>query len=265
MVSNEEIESYISKVPKLPDALKESIKYLSEGDLTKAALEADKDIALKKYLITLVNKPIYGFKANVKDIKQIFGILGVNEAYQVIYNYMLSLLTPGNFELFKLNKTTFNDLQDSLTVEWNKILSSKKINDKNIQNAIILLPASILVCEALFKNHIDEVELLKNSNQIDYSTILKRLCGIDLFDICAKISDFWELGDKTKELVLVSSGTRDNNDEDIKYLGAMMHLLLFHQLSKAEYIEAGLNDFIVFNVEYAQSAYEEFMNIMEIE
>jgi len=44
-----------------------------------------------------------------------------------------------------------------------------------------------------------------------------------------------------------------------------MHLLLFFTLSKAEFIEAGLNDFIDFQIEYVNDIYDDFATIMEIQ
>ncbi|MEA1916371.1 MAG: HDOD domain-containing protein [Campylobacterota bacterium] len=263
MVTNEEIDNYITKIPPLPESLKASISAINSGDLTKSALAANEDPALKKFLIVLVNKPIYGFKDRVTDIRQIFGILGVSGAKIVLYKYMISLLSPSSWVLFSLSGKTFQDLQSYLSVEWQKILKHKNIDDKEIESAITLLPASILVCEALFKEHIDEVKLLKESSNIDYSTILKRLCGMDLFDICVKIATYWEMSESIKDVVLASSGAREIKDEKVKELGALMHLLLFYKLSQSTCIEAGLNDFILFNVEFVQDVYEEFMEIME--
>ena len=87
MITQKEIESYIEKIPPTPAILKATINFVDQGELTKAAKTATKDPALSKYLTTLVNKPIYGFRNEVHDLSQIFGILGTSGAKQVLYNY----------------------------------------------------------------------------------------------------------------------------------------------------------------------------------
>jgi hypothetical protein len=109
-----------------------------------------------------------------------------------------------------------------------------------------------------------DVNLLRASKNLDYSTILKRLSGKDLFDVSEMIARKWEMSAASIEIVNCASGAKSSKDKKIKRLGKWMHLLLFFILSKPEYIEAGLNDFIHFNVEYVEEIYEPFMNIMEI-
>ena len=105
MITTEKINSYIDKIPPAPDALKKTLQHLNNGDLSKAASAAQEDKALSSYLKTLVNSPIYGFSNVINDISQMFGILGLSRSQQAVYNYMLSLLSPTKWKLFKLNKT----------------------------------------------------------------------------------------------------------------------------------------------------------------
>ncbi len=263
MITEEEISQFIKKIPPTPVILKATVNFVNEGELTKAAKVAAKDPALSKYLITLVNKPIYGFRNEVHDLSQIFGILGTSGAKQVLYSYMLSLLSPSKWELFKLNKALFYDLQAQLSMRWKKILEHLNIDDKDISSAITLLPASIIVCEALFKNHKEDVALLRSVKELDYNTILKRLSGFDLFDISEKIATTWEYPDKISKIIQAASGVKPSDDEQINLLGKWMHLQLFYTLSQVAYIEAGLNDFVDFQVEYVQDIYEEFSLLSE--
>ena len=262
MVTQEEIQRYINSIPPSPTVLKETLKCLSEGELSKAATIAADDPALKLYLQNIVNKPIFGFKNDIKDIGQIFGVLGLAQAEQIIYNYMISLLSPKKWELFTLQEKGFHDIQDSLSITWKKILEHKEIKDKAIYSSITLLPASIIVCEALFKERKDEVTLLRSSKEIDYSTILKRLTKMDLFDLCHEIARAWEMPDMISRIVLASSGKSSEKDETIIELSKWMHLLFFHELSQPLSVEAGLNDFIEFNIEYVQDIYEDFADLI---
>ena len=264
MITQEKIDAFIEKIPPSPKALRETIFALNAGDLPKAAKAAKEDKALSAYLKDLVNKPIYGFRSEVSDVAQIFGILGVSRSQQAVYNYMVTLLSPAKWQLFKLNKNSFNDLQAELSIGWQKVLQHLDIDDKEIESAISLLPASIIVSEALFSTKIKDVELLRSVNNIDLNTILKRLCSMDLFDICQRIAQKWEMDEKIVHIIQVASGVKPAEDESINELGKWMHLLLFFTLSQAEFIEAGLNDFIDFQIEYVADIYDEFSNVMEI-
>jgi len=262
VVTQEEIREYISSIPPSPKTLKQVLLDLNNGELAKAAHSAAQDPALKLYLQNIVNKPIYSFKNSISDINQIFSILGLTQAKQIVYNYMISLLAPKNWELFKLTNKSFSDLQDTLSLEWKKILEHKNINDKEIFAAISLLPASIIVCEALFKSKQDNINLLRASNDLDYNTILKRLSGMDLYDLCKEIAIAWEMPTKVYELIIASKGESQDLNEETKMLSQWMHLLFFYQLSQPLCVNAGLNDFIEFNIEYVEEIYEEFQDLM---
>ena len=264
MITKNKINEYIDKIPPAPQALRETIALLNAGELIKAAKVAQSDLALASYLKELVNKPIYGFKNEVNDISQIFGILGVSGSQQTVYNYMTTLLSPGKWVLFKLNTRAFHELQAKLSNRWEQILKHLNIEDKNIHSAISLLPASIIVSEALFCEKIDDVNLLRSSASLDYNTILTRLCGVGLFDICEQISVKWEMPEEIAKIIHASSGLAVSNDEQTNKLGKWMHLLLFYELSQPMFIEAGLNDFIDFQVDYVSDIYEEFSTLMEL-
>ncbi|MDF1880145.1 HDOD domain-containing protein [Sulfurimonas sp. MAG313] len=262
MVKQEEIRDYINSIPPAPITLKNVLVQLSLGELSKAASIAADDHALKLYLQNIVNKPIFGFKNDIKDIGQIFGVLGLVQAEQIVYNYMVSLLAPKKWELFDLNEKSFCDIQDSLSIHWKKILESKDISDKEIFSAISLLPASIIVCEALFKAKQEEVLLLRSVKEIDYSTILLRLSDMDLFDLCKEIAKAWEMPETISRLVVASSGYSIEDDAHILDLSKWMHLLFFYQLSQPICGEAGLNDFLDFNIDYVEDIYEDFQSLI---
>jgi hypothetical protein len=264
MITKEQIDVYVEKIPPVPKTLKETLQLLNVGELTKAAKVASEDIALNNYLKNIVNKPIYGFKNNVSDLSQIFGILGVTGSQQAVYNYMMGLLSPNDWSLFKLNQKSFHNLQDELSINWKKILKFLEITDKDIESSISLLPASIIVSEALFKEKIDDINLLRSVHSIDLNTVLQRLGGMDLFDICEQISVKWEMPNNVAQIVQASSGLKPSKDETINNLGKWMHLLLFYTLSKPNFIESGLNDFIDFQIDYVADIYDDFSTLMEI-
>ena len=264
MITREKVDAYIQKIPPAPQALQDTVRYLNQGELVKAAHSAKKDLALSAYLVELVNKPIFGFRNKVEDISQIFGILGVSSSQQALYNYMISLLSPAKWHFFRLNRSSFYDLQAELSIKWQKILEHLHITDKEIYNAITLLPATIIVSEALFCEKLEDVKLLHSVDEIDLNTILKRLCNLDLFDICQIVALKWNMSEEITQIIQASSGIKAVNKTETEYLGKWMHLLLFFTLSQPKYIEAGLNDFIDFQIEYVQEIYNDFAELMEI-
>jgi len=264
VITKEIIEQFIEKIPPSPKILKVTLSLLNQGELIKAAQIAKEDLALSAYLKNLVNKPIYGFTSKIDDVSQIFGILGVSKSQQVVYSYMISLLSPKSWKLFHLNQTSFHSLQADLSVNWQKILHHLHVTDKDIQSSIALLPASIIVSEALFNEKIEDVNLLRSASFIDLNTILQRLCKIDLFDICALIAKKWEMDVKIGDIIQASSGVKPSDNKEVNLLGQWMHLLLFYTLSKPAFIDAGLNDFIDFQIEYVQEIYDDFVQLMDI-
>ena len=264
MITKQYIQEFIEKIPPAPKALQVTLMLLNQGELVKASQIAKTDLALKAYLVNLVNKPIYGFKNQVTDVSQIFGILGVSSSTQTVYNYMMTLLSPKKWEMFKLNEKKFYDLQALLSKRWKQILNHLDINNSDIESAITLLPASIIVAEALFKEHKVDVEMLRENHNLDLNTIISRLCGIDLFDICESIATKWDMSENIAKIIQGASGFKTLDDKQLNLLSKWMHLLLFFELSQPQFIEAKLNDFIEFNINYVDDIYEEFATIMEI-
>lgn len=262
MITSEEITHYIEKIPPAPAVVQEALNYARAGDLTKAAKRASEDPALALYLKTLINRPIYGFRNEVSDVAQIFGILGLGASQQTLYNYLLSLLTPKKWELFDLTNHQFYDLQASISKHWETILAHLQINDKEIQSAISLIPASIIVCEGLFSKRKEEVAQLRSVKALDYNTILFRLSGRDLFDISGEIAHKWEMPERIVNLIRSASGIDQTLEGKERTLAQWMHLLLFYELSQPAYVSAGLNEFVDFKIEFVHDIYESFSQVI---
>lgn len=262
MITTEEVSHYIQNIPPAPSVLRQTLDYLREDDLTKAAKCAETDPALKLYLKTLINRPIYGFRQEVSDLAQIFGILGISSTQQTLYNYLLSLLVPKQWLLFALTNHAFYDLQASLGRKWEKILQHLKLHNRETESAITLLPASIIVCDALFGAHRNEVEQLRSVKALDYNTILQRLSKQSLFDVSSEIASKWEMSPTIARIVHAASGLDAGIEGKEKVLAQWMHLLLFYELSQNVYVSAGLNEFIDFQIDFVQDIYESFMEVV---
>lgn len=262
MVTPEQITHYIEQIPPAPSVVRQTLAFVRSGDLPKAAKCAEEDPALKLYLRTLVNRPVYGFRTEVHDLPQIFGILGLSSAQQILYNYLMSLLLPKSWSLFALSNQAFFDLQASLGKKWEAILKHLERLNHDTESAIALLPASIIVCDALFGSHAREVEQLRSVKALDYNTILQRLAKRSLFDLCTDIAAKWEMPSSIARIVHAASGTDQAVEGDERVLAQWMHLLLFYELSQPQYVAAGLNEFVDFQIEFVQDIYESFIEVV---
>lgn len=256
------IEKYIDNIPAIPQNVKECARYIEEGDLNKAAKSALKDNAFSHYLIKLVNKPVFGFRNEIKDVEQVFGILGLEKASQIVNAYYAKLILPKSWRVFSITNSDFQALQASLIHHWNMILNEENQNRISLASVISLLPASIVICEEIFEEHIEEVKLLKLQKDMSYDEILYKMSSYKLFDIFIEICKKWELQDET--IKFIEYIAKKIEDETIlSKLARYIHLLMFYELSKPVYMEAGLNDFIEFDIEFVQDIYEKFMQIVE--
>jgi hypothetical protein len=86
-----------------------------------------------------------------------------------------------------------------------------------------------------------------------------------LFDICEQIAVKWEMPKEIGEIIQASSGLKPSSNEEINLLAKWMHLLLFYELSQPLFVEAGLNDFLDFQVDFIGDIYDDFATLMEIE
>ncbi|NWF67102.1 MAG: HDOD domain-containing protein [Campylobacterales bacterium] len=263
MIQKKEIEDFLNKIPPIPENLKKCLNELNSGNLKGAADVAKNDLALSSHLRNIINKPIFGLRTEIKDVNQIFSTLGLGYINQIIRAYMMKLIIPKNWEFFKMSQSLFEELQIELMKEWNKLLTSLKIEDKEIIASIAILPASIIVCEEIFKSRKSDFLIIRETSDIDYNTILKRMTNMDIFDVCNLIADKWNLSENTKEIISLSSGKIDTNTQS-KYLtvAKYMHLLLFYELSQSKFIKANLNDFIDFNPEFVSDIFENFQKVV---
>lgn len=260
MVNKKEIQEYIKSIPPKPDVVNRTIKEVEKKELKKASNIAKEDIVLVKYMQNLINKPIFGLRNKVEDLTQIFAILGTDAVYELLHHYLLTLLSPKEWRVFKLNESLFAELQANLSFYWGKILEYEKVEDKNISSAISLLPVTIIVCDELFYSSKNELEILSESSIIDYDFMLFKLTGIHLNSLSIRIGKYWGYSPTALNIIRVSSKNKNEKDYNpqIVRLGQWMHLLLFYVLSKPVFITSELNSFIKFDIDYVQPVYQDF-------
>ena len=264
MIKKEELDSYINSIPAKPEVLRKTIKFLQEGKLSEAAHTASEDHALIFYLKNIVNKPIYGFKTEIVDIPQIFSILGINKANQLLNSYLLSIISPKKWEFFNMSDSKFLELQADICNNWNLILKSLGVNNKDVALVASIAPSSIIVIESIFQNKVEYINNIKTVKDIDYNHILKKLTGMTVADLCNCICEKWELSPIIPAILKVTFDFEKNENKSIIQLGMWLHMLLFFTFGKADFADAQLSDFIDFRIDEIRSLSDKFYKIVSV-
>ena len=256
LISKESILKYLSNVPPVPEHVQKALDYLNKGDIKNAALEAEKDFVLKKQIERVVNSAYYGLNKKVEDMVQLFTLLGIEKSRSLIYSYLVSLLEPKQWKIFKINFFNFQSAfmksyEDAMILEFDE-----KTYKKYAEIGAII-PAAVCVCDALLGEKKEEVNLVMSSAPLEYSTLIKRMSGLSLFELASKIAVLWGLEEEKIE-ILKKSECRGECKEKIP---ALVHLVFFALVSKKEFLD--INSLIEFNSEcinFVPKVYERMIN-----
>lgn len=263
MLSKEDLDRYLDSIPPIPEVLKACKGALEEGDMVKAADLAAKDRALLAHFQNIVNKPIFGFRNELKDARQIFGVLGIVRARQIFQSYFTLLLVPKKWEVFTLTSAQFNEIQAAFIIRWEEIMKEYEVKDEDLEAIVTLIPAAITVCESIFKDHIETISLIKNQNDISYETILYRLSGYKFFDIVKVIAQKWEFSDELLGLLDTLKELKNKKELNEKEK-IMINLLLLinYEVSRPVAMMSGINDLFEIECDFDIELIENFYEIM---
>jgi len=255
LISQEKIKEYLSKVPPVPKVARNVLNYLKEGNLKKAAIEAENDMVLKKQIEQLVNSAYFALPNKVDDTVQLFTMIGLEMAKNLVYSYIVSLLQPKKWEIFDIN---FKDFQAEFMSDFEKymILEFGKDIYKKYSEIGAVVPVSVCVCDMLLGEKKREVELILESAPLEYGTLLKRMTGTTLFGIAAEITRIWELDEEKCEVLEKSECIECKNK-----VSALTHFLFFYLASKPAFMD--LNSLIEFNpksMEFIPKTTQRIMN-----
>jgi len=258
MISHSQIDQYLGMIPAIPKIVKACSVALEQGDLVRAADIAANDNALMLYLQDLVNKPIFGFRTHIKEARQLFGVLGLWRAKQVLTSYYTRLLLPKRWEVFALDTRTFQELQAHLMVKWEAVMKEIGCNSGEIAKAASVIPAAIAACEEIFKHDLETLRLLQAQRAISYEEILVKMAGVCFVDIACAVAKKWEL---SGEMIgfLESLGEKENQEERTVYF----RLLLQYELSRPVFVQCGLNGLFAFSAQALPHQIERFYTCME--
>ena len=255
LISKDEIKKYLSQVPPIPEPALNTLKHLKKGELKKAAIEADKDFVLKKQIEDIVNSAYFALPNKVEDTVQLFTLIGLEMAKNLVYSYIVSLLEPKEWKIFNIN---FKDFQAEFLSIYEKymLLEFGKETYKKYSEIGAIIPVSVCVCDMLLGKRKEKLDLLLSSAPLEIGTVLKRISGVTLFEIAAMIGEIWELDKEKCEMIKNSECLECNNK-----ISALAHFLFFYLVSKPQFID--LNSLIAFNpkcIEYIPKTYERIVD-----
>ena len=262
MVTKEEIQNYLRSVPSLPHVVQACLTQLQIGELDKAALVAKKDQKLIFYLKSVVNSAAYGFRSKLEDEKQIFSALGSHKAKQLVYAYMIESTSPNEWNFFHLGKNDFKSLQIHTIKDFNTILKSYSLENSEFQSTASIICATVVVADQIFGAHKEDVEIIKQSQDLTLDQILHRLSGYSFADMVVFIAKLWEVEENVQKLLRLSFG-HQKCEGQICELAQMMHLLLFKIFSQPLFIKAGLNDFLELKIDFVENMLEKFSEVLD--
>ena len=256
LVTKEDINNYLKDVPPVPETVKECLDYLENGDLRQAALAADKDIVLKKQIESVVNSAYFALPNKVENTVQLFSMIGLEMARNLVYTYLVSLLEPKKWQIF--NNFPFADFQANFLnlYETYAKLELGEEAYKRYSTLGAIIPSAVCVVDSLLGDKKEQLESITLAAPLEIGTLLKRLTGITLFGISAKIADIWEVEQEFQEMLLEAEC--DQCDDKI---AALLHFIFFYLASKPQFLE--VNSLIRFNVncvDLIPKTYERILN-----
>ena len=256
LISQKEIIQYLKNVPPVPKNVKKALELLKNGDLKNAAIEAQNDLVLKKRIEDVVNSAYYALPNKVNDMVQLFAMLGMEKSKSLIYSYLVSLLEPKEWKIFNINFFDFQAIFMSEFEKYMKIEFDEK-TFKQYADVGAIIPASVCVCDSLLGDKKENLELFTSSAPLEYGTIIKRMSGVTLFGIAAKIAEIWDL-EKQKADILKNAECVNKCEDKIS---ALIHLIFFTVVSKKQFLD--LNSLIEFNtscIDLIPKTYERIIN-----
>jgi len=265
MVTQQQIAEYLKRVPPLSKALRNTFQDLESGDLAGASKAAATDPAIIYYLQQIVNSAAFGFRSEITDPSQIFSILGIARVKQLLYAFMVHSMAPKQWSYFKLSTDDFVQFQASMMHCWETIIKTEGAEERYLSAAAIL-SAGLVVADAIFGDHADDIALIRQVEDLDLNTILERVAKMRFDSIVVAVAKIWEVDPDVIDLVKLSFAKTDCKSEETKCkLAKYLHLLLFYELSRPVMLEAEANSFIEFNPEFINEVISQFQDIVGVE
>jgi uncharacterized protein YneF (UPF0154 family) len=256
LITREEIEKYLKEIPPVPENIRKCLQYLKEGELRKAALEADKDLVLKKQIESIVNSAYFSLPNRVEDTVQLFSMIGLEMAKNLVYSYLVTLLEPKEWKIFSVN---FRDFQANYLSLFERYCIEEFGEEtyKKYAELGAVVPATVCVCDSLLGDKKEQCELILNATPMDYGTLLERMTGVRLFSLASEIAKIWSLNEEEIKILAMAECKKKCENE----IAALLHFLFFYLTSKKQFLD--LNSLIEFNpdcIKFIPKTYERITN-----
>ena len=241
LVSINDIKKYLSQVPPVPESVKKTLEHLKNGELKAAAIEADNDLVLKKRIESVVNSAYFALPNKVEDSVQLFSMIGLEMARNLVYSYLVSMLEPKEWHIFNIN---FSDFQAEFLRMYEKymILEFGENVYKKYSEIGAIIPATVAIADSLLGEKKDKLELITSSSPIEIGTLLKRMTGVTLFTLAAKVAQLWDIDKEKIDIIKGAECIKCENK-----ISALIHFLFFYLASKPQFYD--LNSLIEFKPE----------------
>jgi hypothetical protein len=182
-------------------------------------------------------------------------MIGLEMAKSLVYSYLVSLLEPKEWKIFK--NFDFRDFQANFMREFEDSMIDEfgKETYKKYAEVGAIVPAAVCVCDSLLGDK-DKLNLILDNVAMEYGTLLKRMTGVTLFGLAGEIAKLWELEDEKIEVLKKSECEKCDNK-----VAALVHLIFFYLSSKKAFID--INSLIEFNpkvIELVPKTYERIVN-----
>jgi len=255
LISKNDIKKYLDNIPPIPEYALECLNALKSGDLKKAANAAEKDLVLKKQIEKIVNSAAFSLRKKVNDTLQLFTLLGMENVRAIVYSYLVKLLMPKEWKIFKIDFSEFqkeflNFYKKFATLEFGESIYKK------YSEIGAIIPASVCICDSLLGDKKEKLDIILNSAPLEYNTLLKRLTGESLFGISSIIAEIWELEEEKCKIIKKSECDVCNDP-----ISALTHFIFFYLVSKPTFMD--LNSLIEFNpncIDFIPKTYERINN-----
>ncbi len=202
------IAKKIKALPPLPSSFRhiEEISKDPNVSIDKIASIIEKDPALTANLLKIANSPLYGFQREIKNIKHLVSLFGINMTKTLIANIFIKNILSSDMSPYNINAEEFNKIsamQGALAKKWYIKLDKSKVD-------LIFLTALLQeIGKILIANEIISSESLSSfkeeiKNAIFIEEVERNYVGITSAEIAAEIFKHWNFESNMVEIIRYS-------------------------------------------------------------
>ncbi len=202
------IAKKIKALPPLPSSFKhiEEISKDPDVSIDKIASIIEKDPTLTANLLKIANSPLYGFQKEIKNIKHLISLFGIDMTKTLIANIFIKNILSSDMSPYNISAEEFNKIsamQGTLAKKWYLKLDKSKVD-------LIFLTALLQeIGKILIANEIISSESLSSFKEEIKSAIFieeveRNYVGTTSAEIAAEIFKHWNFKSNMVEIIRYS-------------------------------------------------------------